>query len=243
MGNSHLQDIEEAYRNSPPDDYDALGDIKFVRLFDKKYEPVIQYSNGEILYNKNLEDDVLELAKDGQFGAIVTSILGAEHFIWSIQGQERPFDVILPFASELPRVPNAELVPFTALYSMVKETIGSYLQFNKRLADLASLPVFQLLPPLPVCSQDTILTSSPEPLKTMLLENGVPDPIIRYKMWRLWIYVAEEIAAEQGVGIIPTPEEAGDENGFLKLEYARDSVHANATLGMLTWREINTFFS
>ncbi len=77
----------------------------------------------------------------------------------------------------------------------------------------------------------------------MLLDNGVPNAIIRYKMWLLWIYVAKEIATERGVGIIPTPKEAADENGFLKLEYARDGVHANATLGLLTWREINTFFS
>lgn len=243
IGNSHLQDLEEAYINCDKNKLYSVHTSNFVRLYENRYNPMVSIVDGNTLFNQELERDILDLIEKVKSDALITSILGSEHLIWSVQGQERPFDVILPFAPELPRIPDTELIPFGALYSLVKEGIGPYLRFNKRLSDITSLPVFQLLPPLPVGSQDIILETAPETLKSMLLENGVPSPIIRYKMWRLWIHVAEEIAAELGVSIIPMPEEAKDENGLLKRQYARDSVHANASLGLLTWREINAFFS
>lgn len=241
MGHSHLQDMEPAYFDIKKN-LTNINVISFKRLFEEKYIPLVDYHNGSPSLNNNLYDELNKIIYNKNCDAILTTILGSEHLIWSAQAANRKFDLILPFASYLPRISGVEIIPYSAVYNMFKDALLPYLRANEYIMKMTNIPVFQILPPPPIGSNEKILGSAPDLLKNLFVEFGVPDPIIRYKMWLLWIHIAKEIAEEAGFHVVEAPNEGLDNNGFVKLEFARDCVHANSSFGRLIWEKINNIF-
>ncbi len=241
MGHSHLQDIEHAYDDTKQN-LTNINVISFIRLFEEKYNHLVEYHEGNPALNKNIENELNEKIGNANCDAIITNLLGSEHLLWSAQAGNRKFDVILPFADHLPRISDVEIIPYGALSNMFREALVPYLKASEYILKTTNVPVYQILPPPPIGSDEKILESAPDLLKNLFVEFGVPNPIIRYKMWMLWIHIAKEIAAEAGFQVVEAPDEGLDDNGFVKLEFARDCVHANSRFGQLIWKKIDNIF-
>lgn len=231
FGHSHLGALQTAYerraRRATP-----LIEWRFKQLWGL-YEPFVVGTEPQIQYNKDLEADLLQLSEHADADAVLLGcLLGSEHFLWSVQGQVRPFDIVLPFDDTLPVVPGAELIPYSLAYRFAYDTISSILMFNGRLRALTGRSVYQMLPPPPVADQKQLLACAPGLLREEMLAFGVPHAAIRYKLWRLWVVVAEDIAKRDGVQLCGSLAGTTDAAGMLLEEFSSDAVHGNERYGL-----------
>ena len=236
FGHSHLVALQSGYE-AIKSDLSVTLDVHFKPIWGL-YHPFVRREGNSVIYNADLEADLSRLTKELLVDVIVGTLIGSEHFAWAVQGQSRPFDVILPFSPELPRVPNAEAIPYQALRRVIYGAISDITGFYARIQLLTGLPVYQVLPPPPVSSQLRVLDAAPQSLREMMLQTGTPHWITRYKLWLLWISVASEIADRDGIELIDPPMAVRDKNGLLLEEYCGDAVHGNDHYGRLIWQQV-----
>jgi len=212
-------------------------DIRFVQMWGR-YDPFTYRKDQKLAYNENLVADVINLARDTGASAFIGSLIGAEHFAMAIEGQSRPFDVILPSDPDIPSNPGAENIPHALLYARMFQHISDILSFCGWLQKSTGLPVYMVLPPPPVAKLELFLWTIPEELKTKIEQFGIPHWSIRYKLWRIWIEAATQIANTDGVQIVSAPDGVTDANGLLRQEYAADCVHGNENYCWLLWQKL-----
>jgi len=227
--------MQRAYEKA--DAIESTISAKFLPLWGE-YKPFARMESGVVVYNESMETDLIELARTHKAESFVGTLIGSEPFLWAVQGQSRPFDVILPFAPDLPRVAGSVLLPYGMLRKMAVDAISNTLKFCDRLKRLSGLPVYQLLPPPPVVSEGYVMKHAPAGLRDAMRRFGVPHPMIRNKLWRLWVDVACDLASGDDVVVIHPPPGTTDSHGFLLEKYCADAVHANEHYAQLVWRDL-----
>ena len=237
FGHSHLAALQSGY-NQLKASNDTPFDVRFKQLWGL---PFFREEPGESIYNDDMEAELISLAGDAD--GIVTTLIGSEPFIWAVTGQARPFDIILPFSPNLAKVPGAEIIPYGLLRRWAYDTISGVLDFHARIRSLTGLPIYQVLPPPPVANEDSVLKDASDEFREIMQTRGIPHWAIRYKLWLLWVSIAEEMAGRNKVQVVPSPSAASDENGLLLEEYSGDCVHANQHFGCLVWRQLEPLIS
>ena len=241
IGHSHLTALRRGFeQHTSMSPNLALDAREFLQIWGGGFDPIVEARDGALVYNPALEQAVLDRVEALRPEAIFSTLLGSEHFIWALQGNVRPFDVVLPDAPDLPRMPVGELVPYAMMRQLVHDSVYPTLLFNARMTALTSLPVYQILPPPPVVDERHIREYAQEPYKTMVAENGVPHRIMRYKLWRIWIEVAKRIAHDTGTITVDPPLDGLDAEGLVREEYCADGVHVTADFGAMIWRDVDT---
>ena len=238
FGHSHLTVLEEVYRNVLFPFHGNI-DAKFKQLFGL-YHPFVKVGGPNPIYHPELEADLVADVASFDAHTLFGSITGSEPFVWAVQGQSRPFDVLLPDAPHLPLVPNAEILPYTLIHQIAEDQIVNLVRFYRRAGDLTGKPVYQIIPPPAPTDDARVARESPEPFRTMMQDNGVPSGIIRYKLWLLWVSIATKVCKDTGVGVIMPPEIAIGSDGLLIESYSADCVHANASYANLVWQKIES---
>jgi hypothetical protein len=238
FGNSHLTAIRNGYHQMKSRNNLHL-ESDFIHLHEDRYNPLIEW-NGGIVYNASLEIDIKQKLSDRSAKAVFASIIGSEHYIWSITGMERPFDIILPFMPHLPRIKDTEILPYTSVVMLFEENVGPHFNLIANLSKKISVPIYHILPPPPVTATNEIIENSPDYFKGIIEKFGVPDKILRYKLWLMWVHTAKKFALENSYATIDPPAEALDADGFMKEAFcAKDAVHANSQYGELVWQQIH----
>lgn len=241
FGHSHLTSLMRGYKSIEESISRNLR-VEFISLFEQKFNPNLHWDNG-VAYNANILEEINNVAEEIEASHIFASIVGSEHYIWSVTGSEQKFDVILPFAPDLPFDHSAKIVPYNTLLLHYKDSIGPALRILDHLRPLVKQKIYQILPPPPVANVQKIIHAPGEPLKTYIEKYGAPPAFLRLKMWLLWIEVAKNIAYESGIEILYPPIECVDDNGMLKLGFEHDEVHAGTEYGALVWQQINRSLS
>jgi hypothetical protein len=236
FGHSHLTCLQSAYE-APKSAGDDPIDAAFLPLWGR-YEPFVRDDANGPRYNESLVDDLKAQARRVNASAFVASLIGSEHLIWAVEGQQRPFDVVLPYDPDLPRVPDAEILPYAALRGSVLHAIGSILRFAGWLQKETDIPVTLVLPPPPAAEDHFLMEDSPGYLQELMIQAGTPHWAIRYKLWRIWVEVATSLMQGDDVKIVGAPEGVVDSRGLLRAEYCADCVHGNQAYGTLIWRRL-----
>lgn len=238
MGHSHLTALQAGYELASASSGLDMR-VTFHQLWP--YKPFVETVNGDIAaYNSGMVRMVRALNDDIRPEAFVLSLIGAEHFIWAVQGQSRPFDIVVPAHSTLPRIRNAEIVPYELFRKFAYSAIHRILEFHRYLRAITEAPVIQVLPPPPIADQDALWNEAPEEFREIMVEFGCPDRTLRYKLWLTWVSIAKEIAGRDGIRVIGPPSEACGDGGFLRDAYRADAVHANDGYGRLVWLQLRT---
>ena len=232
LGHSHLIAMQDALATSHEPDFSLTANI--IQLWKPEFSPNVIWHQDQLRYNTNI-DGAVQASCDAK--AIFTNVLGAEHFLWALQG--RSFDFVIPDIV-LPRVPDAEIVPFNLIKQFAHDNLIAFFELNKHLNSLTGVPVYHILPPPPVANQDRMFATAiaHEPLRQKIILSGPPHPVLRYKLWLLWTIVARDVADAAGVHVIMPPPAACNGQGFLLDHYSADFVHANARYGALVWQQI-----
>lgn len=167
---------------------------------------------------------------------IVSVIGGNQHAVVStIQHPDR-FDFILPGDEDRPLDPDAQLIPYRALYDYFESGIRQ--RDGKTLAALregTSARIVHLASPPPKASNAFIKDYHDTQFATQgIAELGVSRAELRLKFWRLQNIALKVVCDELDIELLPPPPTSCDKKGFLaRPYYARDATHSNAEYGEL----------
>jgi hypothetical protein len=236
FGHSHLTCLQNGYEAAQARGVNSV-EAEFFQIWGK-YDPFVRQDGDHPIYHPDMVAELKARAGRTRASAFVASLIGSEHLIWAVEGQLRPFDVILPYAASLSRNPDAEIVPYTALRAQVRDTISPILKFAGWLQKEMNIPVLLVAPPPPVASDAMLLNRSHGHLNELMKRLGVPHWTIRYKLWRIWIEIAAAVTGEDGVKFVGVPNFVTDARGLLHPDYCHDCVHGNADYGYMAWLKI-----
>lgn len=179
-----------------------------------------------------------ELAKRLQQGELVLSVIGGSaHTVLGMVEHSRPFDFVLPSAPELPVDETRDLIPAEAVRAKLVEMSAEYLDKIPIIIEAAKGPVIHIEPPPPLADAQVIAAMVPWDLFP-----GQPRRIapkwLRYKLWRMHSEVIAATCMRLGIDYMHAPEEAKDDEGFLRPCYDQDGAHANAAYGTLVLKAV-----
>ena len=232
VGHSHLVALREATETQ-----ELPFAIRFLQL-GPGYNPLVRPEGGKLVYNERADAEFVALMEETAAPMAFGSILGAESAIWTFEGQSRPFDVVLPFRPDLPAIEGAETVPYGLLRHSLYDHIVSSLRVLGHLQALTGTPMVQLLPPPPTADRDALLEDGPLEFRDIIRKHGVPSLIIQYKLWVMWNDIATEVAAADGIRVVPHPTDTVDATGLLRRDFSSDFVHGNARYGAIVLRQL-----
>jgi hypothetical protein len=225
IGGSHMVCVLEAAEEAGSP-LQAIG-LKARAFMDVANEPEI------------LESDTLDRKTVNKHGGPVFSFVGGIRYLsLGVARHPTPYDFILPAAPELPLDPGAELLPYRALREKLEHDDGRHLETLERIAEVADGPVYQFESPPPPPQAWLEKRSAEKTSRDRTHE--LPAPYVRYKLWRVYSELVQEVADRVGARFIPHPSEAVDGEGFLKEGLSKNPTHANSRYGALVLGQLRS---
>jgi hypothetical protein len=172
-------------------------------------------------------------------GPVFSLIGGSAHVVLGMLVHPRPWDFVLPAAEHLPLAPGTELIPFPAVNQILFGLMREYLEMTLDVKELATAGMFQMQPPPPYADAERI---APHIMGFAAMIDGMlpeiaPAPF-RYKLWLLQSSLLEAHCAEHGIGLVPYPSAAADEEGYLSDDCFSDGAHGNTAYGALVLEQM-----
>ncbi|MCJ2043552.1 hypothetical protein MKK58_03235 [Methylobacterium sp. J-078] len=162
-------------------------------------------------------------------GILVIQISGSDYLPYGISAAQA-FDVILPFDKTIDQLPSLTMIPYLELKSKIKNVIRHILLGIPLIKQEINVPVIYLETPPPIGDNEYI-RAHPS-WAAGLMNEGIADPLVRYKLWRIHSQLIQEACEKHGVRFISLPSSVLDERGFLHPSaYDGDVMHANAWYG------------
>jgi len=248
VGHSHSSAIEAGLRAVSPgaliyrhihlsitDKYLKLRNagISADELNDKTLSIIVRELKALVGYDGPLpKHDVPAFIAEHQINLLL-SVRGVVHILSGLVQPERPYDFMLKDEPQLPLDPEAELVPFGAMWDSYRDRLNGTFEVMNRIAKLAQGNVFVLAFPPPV-EDDTFMRTR---LGRFFAERYAADfkivsASLRYKLWRLCIELYKQHCKELGATFLMPPEETMVDSKYLHPKaYHTDAVHANEWFG------------
>jgi hypothetical protein len=147
---------------------------------------------------------------------------------------EKPFDFVLAEAPHLPLEPGTEVIPYDAVYEVVRRMFKKRLTLLPRIARSAPGRLVQFAPPPPACDGHLERVLAKRHAKGETPAGAtLPNRIVRWKLWRLAVAVLKHHAEACGARFVDCPPEALDADGFMREELVRNLSHGNVAFGRL----------
>ena len=170
-------------------------------------------------------------------GPVFSMVGGAAHGVLGMLVHPRRFDFVSPARPELPLDPAAELLPTSAVRSVLASLMTEYLALMLQIRRLCSGPMFHLESPPPYADGVRMHADVPWGMFPGMCREISPAPL-RYKLWRLHSQIVREGCDGADVTFVPCPPESVDDTGFMREPYYGDGAHANAAYGALVLEQM-----
>ena len=218
----------------------ATFDLVDVELFPK-FDPLLKVIDGKFVMNEGIEPALREIVETRSPKLVVGALWGDQHFFMSTANFPRRLDFVLPGEPSLPLDPRAELVPYDALYALIRHHFGLAKMMAATLKRLTAAPLVLVPAPAPVKDFSTIPRGSSNPeIDLLVADHGAAPAHLRYKFWRLVAAVHDELAAATPAEAFPLPQDTVDAEGFrLPAFHSTDWIHANSDHGERVLRQID----
>ena len=207
-------------------------------------EAAKQYAIDLKLYNfwempSALKDGVLapELCANLAKGPVVSFVGGGAPSVLAIAQHPEPFDFVLPEAPDLPLTTGAQIIPYDAMRAVLTALNEPYLSTMRQVRDASGGTTFHVEGPPPVADPDRMGGKFPWSLHPGMLKAFSPR-WLRLKVWRLQSAIIHDFCAEEGLVFVTRPPGVADADGFLREEFFKDAVHANAAYGALVIEQV-----
>jgi len=226
VGHSHLAAIQSGVEQIPV----WQNKFEFVQALDPEYHPLISNSATPEVH-ANFKRDVGE--KIEKSNAVISVAFGNQHNILGLLNPPDPFEFVLRAEPDLKILNDRQLVPFGIVQQKFREMTKQLEIFLAALREITpdSIPFLHLESPPPVPSESHIL-KYPGPFRNKIQELGVAPAELRYKFWRAYSGVVQDICSENEITYLPVPLDVMDKNKFLKKEFWNDDpTHGNSNYG------------
>jgi len=185
-----------------------------------------------------LRAETLDAARVNRHGGPVFSFVGGIRYLsLGAVGHPQPFDFVLPADPTLPLDPDAEVVPCVAVREKMAQDDMRHLSALDRIVEVADGEVYQFESPPPP-PQAWLEEKRAE--KRRAEELDLPPAFVRLKLWRLYSEIVQEATERAGAHFVPHPEEAVDDEGFLKEGFSKNPTHANSRYGALVLDQLRS---
>jgi hypothetical protein len=187
-----------------------------------------------------LQDGVTTLAEPvrARLVAPVFSLVGgAVHQDVGLIAHPRPFDFVLPENPGLPMAAGAEIIPFGAILSVMRQRTQPYLDIMSAVRAATQGPVFHMESP-PTYAHEQIPDDDPGFVAYFGAGAAFSPPWLRFKLWRVHSAIVAAHCRASCIVFVPHPAEAVDADGFLLPEFHGTPAHSNATYGALLLRQM-----
>lgn len=174
----------------------------------------------------------LELRLKQHAGPVFSMMGGAAHGVLGMLVHPRRFDFVWPAQPALPLDSAAEILPALLVRHMLESLMTDHLALMQQVRRLGTGQLFHIEPPPPYADADRIHADIPWAMYPGMCQEISPAPF-RYKLWRLHSQIVREWCEAAGATFVPCPDEAIDENGFMRDPYYGDGAHANTAYGKL----------
>jgi len=230
LGSSHISAIwvaiNERNKFDLKNDY-ALKSLMDFRNDSRIIEPIIGGFENYYL-NNELRSWLLSL---NQIDRLVLSISGSDYLPFCIANSEPLFDIILPNHPHLPKIENAQLIPYQEMKKKLRQYIRHVVLGIKVIKDIVPVPIFYLESPPPI-EDNNYLLKNPGWASHMIDKSGLSFPALRLKLWQLHSEIVKEMCDQVGVTFLSVPRQCLNEQGFLnEMAFFDDLMHANSWYG------------
>lgn len=188
-----------------------------------------------------LKDDVAAWVNSSLDADYVLLPLSSANWLeYCISNRDAKFDLILPFAPDIPEVAGAQVIPFA---EMRRELINKIREFLRGIEAMRNhiprhIPIWYVAPPPPLEDNER-LREMARFAEAEIARYGVTDPNLRLKVYLLHSEILAETCAATGVRFLPAPRTALNERGFLPADcIGSDCFHANARYGWHVIRDV-----
>lgn len=223
IGHSHLSAVSQAAL--------ATGTaIKGINFWD--IPGAVEGDGAQLRFISWIEEAIL-----AQNGPVFSFVGGSVHNVMGLVAHPRPFDFVLPWATDLPIDKNAEYLPYQIARKLTEDLSAQYLFQMMRIRKLCRGEMIHISPPPPSANQIRLSKDIPWNMYPEMTDQ-VASACLRMKLWLLQANIVSNWCIENSVTYVPSPDVAADGNGYLIEEYYRDGAHANAAYGELVLRQM-----
>lgn len=154
---------------------------------------------------------------------------GNFHNIFGLIKAKPAFDFVHPKFSSLEFDKTAEIIPYNALRELFRSDLSVHEEIIKEIGKrFSELNIMHLSSPPPVFDGEKVMENLGSYFTIRHENPELVHKSLRFKLWKVYTEMAEQICDKYKVPFIHVPSEMLDEDEmFLKLEYFEDSTHAN----------------
>lgn len=179
----------------------------------------------------------------GSTEAWLVSVVGGTNFnVIGLFEPEPLFDFIHPDAPDLPLREGVPMMPYDLVMSQFREEASHTYRLLAALPRKKIAGILHLEGPPPIPSHRQIAKSLEHALLRKCLKRHEAVPIssreLRLKLWKCQCDANREACAQANVLYVTPPEEAIDEEGYLRPKAWLGATHASAWYGALALKKI-----
>ncbi len=232
FGDSHTRALKDAHK-----------DFKLLEpSLNFEIHWMLSEKNGAIRGDLRYEDALTTASDLLESDLLVISLLGTGHNIFGLIEHDIPFYLWDDYQSEH-SAPGKDLIPINLIYDMFID----FCKKNKRILELkkgTKAKVVHLMTPPPKGENDYIKSKISRYRDKVIGDYAINPPKIRLKLWQLEMKALRDICEDYDIEILPPPECAIDDAGFLKIDYyGSDATHANIKYGKLVLSQLEKLIS
>ncbi|TGE01698.1 hypothetical protein [Methylobacterium nonmethylotrophicum] len=245
LGHSHLSSVvnhlatreAETDHNSPAIEYYVFNTIKHGVDFRFSVE-----DGAAIVLNPRIKSLVEENIQNRDF--IWLSMFGGNaHNALTLLEHPRPFDFILPENVQLPRIPKAELVPYSYIESFIHKMAELYILNTVCLRHAVMEDVLHIESPPPNGDDKYVMEHLENYFREQSSLPRIAPRILRYKLWRTHSQIIKSACEANNIKFVDAPSEACDPEGYLVPSgYSGDSTHAGPWYGGLILKQVEKMY-
>lgn len=169
-----------------------------------------------------------DLASRYKADAVFCCVGGMEYNLLGLVESPEPFDFL--YGSESWILPGRKLVPQGLIRAALIARMRSAKGRTEKIRSQFDCPFIWVAPPPPF--GDLEGTQKWPTAFVSIVEQGIAPKEIRQKWYSAQIDLLQEDCRQAGIGFMPAPAQALDEQGFLRREFwDRDPTHGNAEYG------------
>jgi hypothetical protein len=172
---------------------------------------------------------------------VLLTISGSDWLEFCASNRNPKIDIILPEAGDLvEELPEAQIIPLAEMRCQMAHRIRHVVRGIEALRKRVPMhiPIWYVASPPPHQDNEFVLRTVPF-TRAAIEQNGVTDPLLRLKMYRLHSAIVMEACGAHGLRFVPPPTEGMTGRGFLAPECAgQDCLHANRRYGWYAIQEI-----